>query len=131
MQQPRPRHTFRKQEVLRSRSRIRELVRSGRSVHAAPFRLTGMIMELPTSYPIQVAFVVPRRVLRHAVDRNRVKRIMREAWRANKGRWYETLHKKGRQCAMLLIYRGDAKLTLAMADMKISRAVDRWLKEHE
>jgi len=80
-----PRHTFRKQEVLRGTTRIRALMAGGRSVNVAPFRLTAMYMELPTPYPAQVAFAVPRRVLRHAVDRNRVKRLMREALAPNKG----------------------------------------------
>lgn len=125
-----PRHTFRKQEVLRGSTRIRLLITTGRSVHAAPFRLTGKFMQLPTPYPMQIAFAVPRRVLRHAVDRNRVKRIMREAWRLNKDRWYHTLREQGRQCALLLIYRGDTNLTLAAATLKITKAMDRWMQEH-
>ncbi|MDX9750460.1 MAG: ribonuclease P protein component [Flavobacteriales bacterium] len=125
-----PRHTFRKQEVLRGTTRIRALMAGGRSVNVAPFRLTAMYMELPTPYPAQVAFAVPRRVLRHAVDRNRVKRLMREAWRLNKEQWYGRLREKERQCAVLIVYRGDARLTLTAAALKISRAMERWLNEH-
>ncbi len=125
-----PRHTFRKQEVLRGTTRIRHLVMHGRSVHAAPFRLTAMYMRLPAPPPMQVAFAVPRRVLRHAVDRNRVKRLMREAWRLNKHRWYPALREQGRQCAVLVTYRGPGRPTLEETTLKITRAMDRWLKEH-
>ncbi len=124
------RHTFRKNEHLKGRSRIREVVTTGRTVHEPPFRLVGKQMALPTSAPAQVAFAVPRRELPLAVRRNRVKRLMREAWRMDKEVWYPTLSERGTQVAWLIVYKGDGRLTLAEARTKISRAVGRWMEQH-
>lgn len=36
--------------------------------------------------PFKIAFTVPKKRIRSAVDRNRIKRLMREAWRLQKNR---------------------------------------------
>lgn len=122
--------TFSKHERLRGRLRVQEVVTSGRLIHDAPFRISGRIMQLPTDTPAQVAFAVPKRNLKLAVHRNRMKRLMREAYRLNKHRWYELLHAAGAQCAWLIVFNGKAPITLAETQMKITRSLERWLKEH-
>lgn len=122
--------TFSKHERLRGRLRVQEVVSGGRPLHDAPFRITGRIMQLPTDAPAQVAFAVPKRNLKLAVHRNRMKRLMREAYRLNKHRWYEPLRAAGVQCAWLIVFNGKAPVTLAETQLKITRSLDRWLKEH-
>lgn len=124
------RRTFRKHERLCGRTRISEVVTSGAAVHDPPLRLVGKYMELPTNVPAQVAFAVPKRRLRRAVQRNRVKRLLREAWRLNKDRYYDLLRGHGRQCALLFIYQGGEAFTLKEAEQKITRSLDRWFKQH-
>lgn len=109
---------------------MEEVVSTGRSVHDAPFKLVGKIMALPTEAPAQVAFAVPKRNLRLAVQRNRMKRLMREAYRLDKHRWYAKLAASGRQCAWLIVFQGKAPVTLAETRLKISRSLDRWLEQH-
>ncbi len=87
-------------------------------------------MELPTDAPAQVAFAVPKRNLPAAVDRNRMKRLMREAYRQDKHRWYEKLKTSGKQCAWLIVFQGKAPITLMETRLKISRSLDRWLAQH-
>lgn len=124
------RATFSKQERLRGQLRVQLVVTTGRAVHDAPFKITGRIMDLPTDAPAQVAFAVPKRNLKLAVDRNRMKRLMREAYRLNKHRWYERLRAAGVQCAWLVVFNGKAPITLAETQLKITRSLDRWLKEN-
>ncbi|MEO8588827.1 MAG: ribonuclease P protein component [Flavobacteriales bacterium] len=125
-----PRPTFRKHEHLCSRTRLQEVATTGRSVYDAPFKLVGKRMQLPTNAPAQVAFAIPKRYLRLAVQRNRMRRLMREAYRLNKERYYAALQASGAQCAWLFIYQGKGTITLAETELKITRALDRWLKEH-
>ncbi len=124
------RATFRKHERLTGRLRIEEVVKTGRSVFEPPFKLVGKLMELPTTAPVQVAFAIPKRYMKMAVQRNRMRRLLREAYRLNKHIYHERLTLAGKQCAWLFIYQGKAPLTLAEAQLKITRSMDRWLKQH-
>lgn len=124
------RNTFRKHEHLCGKLRISEVATTGRVVHVPPFRLVGKRMPLPTKAPAQIAFAVPRRHLRHAVDRNRMKRLMREAYRQLKPALYQRLATGGEQVAWLLVFQGRGPIPLAETSLKISKALDRWLIEH-
>jgi ribonuclease P protein component len=55
--------------------------------------------------PTRVAFTVSKRRFKRAVDRNRVKRLMREAWRHHRAEFEATIP-KGHQCAVVLIFVG-------------------------
>ena len=124
------RPTFRKHERLTGRLRIQEVATTGRSVHEPPFKLVGKMMQLPTDAPAQVAFAVPKRFLRLAVQRNRVRRLMREAYRLNKHRYFDRLRQSGKQCAWLFVFQGKEPLTLSETQQKITRSLDRWMERH-
>lgn len=124
------RATFRKHERLCARTTIQELLSTGRAVNEAPLRLIGKVMPLDTPAPAQIAFAVPRRHLPHAVDRNRVRRCLREAYRLNKQPWHDRLAAANLQCAWLVVFQGRTVPPFATLQGKITRAIDRWLLEH-
>lgn len=124
------RSTFGKHERLCSRTVLQRLQREGRSVNEAPFRLVGMITSLDTTSPAQVAFAVPKRHVPHAVDRNRLRRRMREVYRRNKHSYYARLQAKGAQCAWLFVLRSPADLPYDEVEHKMIRAMDRWFVAH-
>lgn len=77
-----PRRTFRKSERLCSKKVIDALFASGnKSFSAFPLRVVYMERPEPVS---QVLISVSKRHFKHAVDRNCVKRQIREAYRLNK-----------------------------------------------
>ena len=79
--------TFRKRERMVSNLLIEALFDSGRSrsVSAFPLRAVYRTTERREgSAPVQVLISVPKKRFRHAVDRNRVKRQIREAYRHHK-----------------------------------------------
>jgi ribonuclease P protein component len=59
------------------------LVHEGRSAFAYPVKAVYLPMELPGGVPFQVAFAVSKKRFRKAVRRNRIKRLLREAFRLN------------------------------------------------
>jgi ribonuclease P protein component len=122
--------TFTKAERLCGRLRMKEVVSKGRVVHEGPIKLVGRIMELPGDAPAQVAFAIPRRYMRKAVERNRMRRLMRESWRLDREPVLRSLREQGRQCAWLFIYQGRTPLTFSLTRTKISRSLDRWMLEH-
>ena len=124
------RPTFRKHERLTSRTRIQELVSTGRSVQEPPIKLVGRIMELPSTATAQVAFAIPKRYMKLAVHRNRMRRLMREAYRLNKAVHQTPELEGGKQYAWLFIFQAREPLTLAETKLKISRSLDRWMEKH-
>jgi ribonuclease P protein component len=100
------RQTFSKDERLRSRKLIESIVSGGRYVQVTPFRLGWIRTELRSKFPIQLAIAVPKRFFKRAVDRNRIKRLIREAYRKNKNSIYTLLQSKGLQIAVLVVFNG-------------------------
>lgn len=124
------RATFRKHERLTGRDLISAVVKSGVAVNASPFRLVGLIGPLDSTAPAQVAFAVPKRNVKHATTRNRIRRLIREAYRLDKEQWYEPLRAKGVQCAWLLIYQGREPLSFLETRTKCAGLIQRWLQQH-
>jgi len=74
--------SLKKHEILRSKKYIKELFDNGSSFFIYPFKvyyLTNESQEMNS-----VLFSVPKKHLKHAVDRNLVRRRMKEAYRLNK-----------------------------------------------
>jgi ribonuclease P protein component len=75
--------TFKKEEKLSSEKWIKELFEKGSSFYLHPFKVITLAHPNPTC-PNQVLISVPARTFKRAVDRNVVKRRMREAYRLHK-----------------------------------------------
>ena len=100
------RQTFSKDERLRSRKLIEKIIAEGKSVHLTPFRISWTVTDLETKFPAQLAIAVPKRFFKRAVDRNRIKRLVREVYRKNKSNLYSLLESKKLQCAILVVFNG-------------------------
>lgn len=61
----------------------------------------------PQEPPVQLLLSVPKRRLRHAVDRNRTKRQLREAYRLNKQLIWPSVG-DGKQLAVALVWMADS-----------------------
>jgi ribonuclease P protein component len=73
---------FNKSQRLCNKILIGRLYAEGEVVFIHPFRLTHLfVAERQDSSDVQVLLSVGKRHFKHAVDRNRIRRRMREAWR--------------------------------------------------
>jgi len=77
-------YTFKKEERLCNKRLIESLYHKGSSFLCYPFKVSWLICDNTESPPAQVVFSVPKKRFKKAVDRNLIKRRMREAYRLNK-----------------------------------------------
>lgn len=79
------RNTLGAGERLKRRQHIEALFREGKALSVFPVRLVWKLVPLgEDTFPIRAGFSAPKKKFKKAVDRNRVKRLIREAWRLNK-----------------------------------------------
>ncbi len=123
------RFTFKKEERLSSRKILTELFEKGKSIVVSPFRLSFLKTKLVSSSPAQIAFSVPVKNFRQAVDRNRIKRQMREVYRKNKSSVYALLENQKSQCAMMIVFIGKSKPTFEEVEQKLKLTLHRFEEE--
>lgn len=83
-------NSFGKGHRLCNKTLLETLFSQGRGFFAYPFRCAYLISDtLPgrKSEPVQIVITVSKRNHKHAVDRNLIKRRIREAYRLNKHLW--------------------------------------------
>lgn len=88
-------NTLPKAERLHLKRSIDELFATGRSFVSYPLRVVYLIDEAPLEARGQMMVSVSKRYFRRAHDRNRIKRLVREAYRTNKHLWLTTLAERG------------------------------------
>ncbi len=132
--------TFSKAERICSKLLIEKLFAGGNpSMAAYPLRAVFMTVspddpKLPHDAPVQVLISIPKRKLRRAVDRNRMKRQVREAYRRNKQQLCDLMQERGETLALAFVCIGDtpcssAKMTQSVCS--ILRRVGERLKRRE
>lgn len=96
---------FPKRERLCGVKLISGMFAEGRSLNVPHmrviFRITPALGELP---PVRVLVSVPKRHFRRAVDRNLMRRRLREAWRRNREPLQALLREKGMHADLVLIW---------------------------
>ena len=85
------RNTLGKQERLKSKKLIEKLYAEGDSVKIFPLRMMYVQTVHTSEFPCQVGVSVAKRNYKLAVDRNRLKRLMRETYRLQKQIVYNNL----------------------------------------
>jgi len=88
------RFTFKKEEKLKSKKLIEKLFEKGNSISEFPLRMIYLKIDHTTDYLVQATFSVSKRKFKKAVDRNRVKRLMRESYRKHKHTLYQNIEEK-------------------------------------
>lgn len=118
---------FKKEERLCSIKLIEELYRQGSSFSFYPFRIVFQSI-IEQEVPVQIVISVPKKKFKLAVDRNRIKRQIREIYRHSKEDFfYPQLQEKGIKLQLLLIYTGNEIITTSKLQKKLNLALERLL----
>lgn len=96
---------FGKREKLKSRKQIETLFAGGKSFAVSPVRVKYQILaKTDTAVAVQAGVSLSRRSFKRAVDRNRLKRLLREAYRLQKTALLQSAEEKERCLALFFIY---------------------------
>ena len=100
-------YTFKKEERLCNKKLIDKLFHNGSSFLCYPFKASWLYIDEPLKFPVQILFSVSKKRFKRAVDRNLIKRRMREAYRLKKQRHlYDVLSINNKKIALSLGYIG-------------------------
>ncbi len=98
------RATFTKAERLCSKKLISKVFEEGKQFFERPLKVIYFEDKIISTFPVQILFTVPKKSFAKAHDRNRVKRLLREAYRCNKNSLYNTLAQRNKTMAIIIIY---------------------------
>jgi ribonuclease P protein component len=124
---------FKKTERLCHRSLIGKLFDKGVSFFEFPFKVIYLPVDASElqspEIPAQVLFTVPKRNHKKAVARNRIKRLMREAYRLNKAPLYTALQSQNKQLVLVFIYTNKDMPEHRQTERKIKLAIHRLIHD--
>ena len=100
--------SFRKNERITSKVLLQNIIGKGTTLFLYPLKCYALFFSVNDGKSVnQMAIAVPKRIFKKAVDRNRVKRIVREAYRLNNKQILLPLNTdKTRKIALLFVFVG-------------------------
>lgn len=122
--------TFAKTERLTSQRTIGQLLESGMAYTIYPFRIYWMIEPDKNRPPVQVALSVSKKRFKKAVDRNLIKRRIREAYRKQKA-LLDPVFLKGKRLSLLLVYVSNEILSYSTIAEKLTLALQQLIAQNE
>jgi ribonuclease P protein component len=123
-------YTFKKEERLCNKKLIDKLFHNGSSFLCYPFKVSWLNSDSTAEFPVQVVFSVPKRRFKHAVDRNLIKRLMREAYRLHKQKQlYDQLNLSRKKIILSLGYIGKETCSYDIAEKKMIRLLKQLCAE--
>jgi ribonuclease P protein component len=127
-------YTLGKNDKLKSRKSIEQLFKEGKSFSNFPFRVlylqaaTGNLHGEFLKGHLQTAFSVSKRYFKKAVDRNRIKRLMREGWRLQKNELLNNCKTSNTSLLVFIIYTGNELPEYTVVFEKIGIVIKRLQK---
>ena len=122
-------NTLNRKSSLKSRIVIKDIFAKKKGFIIYPLRLS--FIEQPSDVPVKLVFSAPKRNFKKAVDRNRLKRLMREAYRQNQTSFILGLEDQKKSVAVYIGYIGKEFVSYSAIEEKIKLSLIRLIKELE
>jgi ribonuclease P protein component len=114
---------FGKKDRLKSRKMIEELFNSGQSFNIYPLKFIYKTLS-ENNQPVQAGVAVSKRYFKKAVHRNRIKRLIKEAYRLEKNELNIELKKYNKSALVFIIYMDKQLPVFSKISETIKTAMD-------
>ena len=121
--------SYNKFEKLKSRKQIELLFAKGKSISAFPVKVFYLPVENTPMHPVQVGVGVSARNFKKAVDRNTIKRRMREAYRLHKLPLHEHLVAQQKSVAVFILWIDKQMPTTAALQDLMPAVIEKLIKQ--
>ncbi len=125
-----PEFSFKKGERLSGNKIISSLFQSGRYISSFPVRIIFNKSDIG-HYPATVAISVPKRLFKNAVDRNLLKRRIREAYRLNKPAFYSRLLEANVGLKLVIQFQHNKIVDYSTIENGLKKALEQVLQKLE
>lgn len=122
-------YSLSKSERLCSKISTTELFSKGSSINEEPFRIIFLASDFDRDVYFKSQFIVPKRNITRAVDRNLIKRQMKEAFRKNKILLIDFLKANAKQLNFAIIYQISEIKETILIEEKIKSLIIRLIKK--
>jgi len=116
-------YRFPKEEKLKNEKLIERLFLEGKSLNEFPIRLIYLPLPFKKGGPINTAVSVSKKNFKKAVDRNRIKRLLREAYRVNKP---QSFNNTTTHYALMILYLGKDMPDFNLISPKLKRLLEKF-----
>ena len=130
--------TYKKKDKLKSRKQTQYLFSKGQSIQVFPIKLIYTIEQtepddsnamIQSDGIVQAGVGAPSRTFRKAVQRNRVKRLLREAYRLEKPNFINQLNLANKRLNLFFLYIDAQVLVQAEVQSKLREALAILIKK--
>lgn len=121
--------SFGKEYKLCSKQEIDTLFTSGQNVQAFPFRVKFLVTACTEDVSFKTLISVPKKKMRKAHKRNRIKRLIRESIRQNKAGLESLLQEKKIHLHFAVIFTGDQEPDFDLVQKKYRKIVEQLIQK--
>ena len=124
-------HTYGREDRLKSRKRIDALFREGKRIHVSPLMIIYRFHGDSPDPQLKAGVTVRAKQFRHAVDRNRIKRLLREAYRLQKQPLRDRVQQGPESLDLFILFTGKALPAYQDIYASTGEAIRKIMERHE
>lgn len=119
-------YTLNKSERLKKRNLIRLLFEEGKSLKKFPLKMLFLESDVILEHPVLFGVTIPKKSFKKAVDRNLLKRRIRESYRLKKPVLYHELADHDKQYILMFIYTSRKIEDFKLIDLAVQFLLDKF-----
>ena len=123
--------TLTQKERIKSKKQLNRLFGEGHSFFVYPFKVLYLLENDCDEKQVKMLITVSKKKFKKAVERNKIKRLAREAFRKNKLLLNDSLSENHQCMSLGLIYTGETILPYQEIERKLILILQRLIKRGE